>query len=382
MRNRIVQTILLIVVLLFIFITCTKNPATSEKDGIRLFDLSIHSPSLMNNIFDPIQSNNIAVYLPPSYHNSEQRYPVVYFLPGFSTRYSDFLNGTFQGFRLLDAVDQLIQAGEIDEMIIVIPNDDTFLEGCFYVNSPVRGNWEDFIVEDLVQYVDTHYRTLAQSTSRGIAGHSMGGFGALNLAMRHPELFCATYGLCAGLFDLYGLEDQGMFSNADIQTHLGYQDIWDNMDEGEAVSAFIAYIDALKSHDSHQVFSYAYGAAFSPDAEGHPPYIDYPYSLSQTGQILVDSALVQNYFNGFGGWAEKVDTYKENLLNLKAIVIDYGTADAYAWIQCGSEYLSQCLQGAQIPHRLTSFNGTHSSRVRDRIENAILPFFSDQLEFE
>ena len=80
-------------------------------------------------------------------------------------------------------------------MIVVAANGFNAYGGSFYTNSPVTGNWEDFIVRDLVGNIDANYRTIARAESRGIAGHSMGGYGAMMLAMKHPELFSAVYAL-------------------------------------------------------------------------------------------------------------------------------------------------------------------------------------------
>ena len=85
-------------------------------------------------------------------------------------------------------------------MIVVMPNARNAFDGSFYTNSPVTGNWEQFIVRDLVNYVDHKYRTLRTRKARGLAGHSMGGYGALRIGMRHPETFSAVYALSA-----YGL---------------------------------------------------------------------------------------------------------------------------------------------------------------------------------
>ena len=77
----------------------------------------------------------------------------------------------------------------VQPMIVVLPNGANKYRGSFYANSITMGNWEDFIVRDVVGYVDGHYRTLASPAHRGIAGHSMGGYGALTLGFRHPDVF-------------------------------------------------------------------------------------------------------------------------------------------------------------------------------------------------
>jgi S-formylglutathione hydrolase len=369
---------------LMLFISYQLESETLEG---QLIEISIPSPSLENNLFEDLTENPIAIYLPPSYNTSDIRYPVVYYLPGFVTELEWLLHPQsgygFQGFKLKESMDDLIAQGKMKEMIVVMTNGLNFMWGGFYVNSPVTGNWEDYVVNDLVDYIDGHYRTLDCDSSRGITGHSMGGFGALNIAMRNPDVFCATYGLCPGLFDTNGLSDMGMLSpQARVEQFLSKQEEWAAMDEEAAIEAIKGYIGSLKSEwDEITVISYAYGAAFSPNPEIHPPYIDYPYYKSGE-QILCDSTLLQNYENGFGGLAWKVGQYKENLSNLKGIVIDYGSSDENPWIPRGCEYFSQILNDNAISHDLLSFSGGHDNRVRSRIENSIMPFFSEILTFD
>jgi hypothetical protein len=132
---------------------------------------TIPAPSIANNILDAPSKHKIAIYLPPSYNSSTKTYPVIYFLTGFSTPVTDFINGSFQGFILQNTMDQLIQAGTIHEMIVVVVRAGTFIGGAFYVNSSVSGNWEDFIVKDVVSYVVIiieHLPLLNPEVSQGI----------------------------------------------------------------------------------------------------------------------------------------------------------------------------------------------------------------------
>ena len=87
-------------------------------------------------------------------------------------------------------------------LIIVTPNAYNKYRGKFYTNSYLTGNWEDFITQELVDYIDTNYRTIQSAESRGIAGYSMGGYGALKLAMKHPDIYGATFGLSAASTDM------------------------------------------------------------------------------------------------------------------------------------------------------------------------------------
>jgi len=352
----------------------------------RLIQTTIPAPSLANNLFDTPTEQPIVVYLPPSYHASEIRYPVVYFLPGFTTDVTEMIDGTFQGLNIQTSMDSLVKTGSIDEMIFVVANGRNFLGGSFYVNSPVTGNWEDFIIKDVVGFVDKNYRTLSTVASRGICGSSMGGFGAINLAMLHPDIFSAAYSLSPGIFDEDGLTNQGMFvPEENITRYLSKQEEFDAMPEEEAKAAFKAFVAELYAartlYQYFWAFSYAYGAAFSPNPSKGVPYIDYPYIRNNSG-LRLDRNLLKNYINGFGGQREKVRAHKDNFLKLKALTIDSGKNDFYKWIVQGSRYYSRLLNEAGIPYEFVSHDGGHEDRLRERVENHLLPFFSEHLDSE
>lgn len=151
-------------------------------------------------------AKHFMIYLPPSYeHSPRRRYPVVYYLHGLGGRETDWLS-----VGALDAVaDSLIGSG-MREAIIVMPDGD---DGWYsnWVNPPayetcrdsllreaperacVRSSrYADYVAHDLVAYVDARYRTRADRAHRGIAGLSMGGYGALKLALAYPETFAAA----------------------------------------------------------------------------------------------------------------------------------------------------------------------------------------------
>jgi S-formylglutathione hydrolase FrmB len=358
----------------------------SQEPTDRLIQTTIPAPSLANNLFDTPAEQPLIVCLPTSYHTSKARYPVVYFLPGFTTDVTEMIDGTFQGLNILTALDGLVGSDKIRELIFVVANGRNFLGGSFYVNSPVTGNWEDFIVKDVVQYVDKNFRTLANAASRGISGSSMGGFGAVNLGMRHPDVFSAVYSLSPGLFDEEGLTSQGMFVPEDkIARYLAKQEEFDAMPQAEAKQAFKAFIAELYGARSmlqyFWAFSYAYGAAISPNPEKGVPYIDYPYTQSGDS-VRLNREILQNYINGFGGQAEKVRAYKDSLLKLKGLTIDIGKNDPFRWIVQGSRHFAQLLHEMNIPHELVEHDGGHEDRLRERIENHLLPFFSEHLVAE
>lgn len=376
-RMKILKYTILLISLAF-------SGSQGQKTTERLIQPTIPAPSLANNRFDTPSEQPVIVYLPPSYYTSKNRYPVVYFLPGFTTDVTEMIDGTFQGLNIQTAMDSLIAAGKIREMIFVVANGRNFLGGSFYVNSPVTGNWEDFIVKDVVGFVDKNYRTMAKAASRGISGSSMGGFGAINLGMLHPDMFSAVYSLSPGLFDENGLTNQGMFVPEDkIRRYLTKQKEFEAMTIAEAKEAFTAFIAELYNARSISqyfwAFSYAYGAAFSPNPEKGVPYIDYPYTQSAGDEFQLEQKILNNYVNGFGGQDKKVRAHKENFLKLNGLIIDIGINDYYQWIVQGSQYFAQLLQTANIPHKLVEHNGGHEDRLRERIENHLLPFFSEHL---
>ena len=88
-------------------------------------------------------------------------------------------------------------AGSSSEMILVMPNAYTIYQGSMFSNSVTTGDWEGYVTHDLVAYVDSHYRTIAARGSRGLAGHSMGGYGTIRLAMKYPDVFSSIYVLSA-----------------------------------------------------------------------------------------------------------------------------------------------------------------------------------------
>lgn len=356
----------------------------SEKG--QLFEKTVPARSLRNNLLGESIEREIAVYLPPSYATTSKRYPVVYMLQGFDTVVSEYYDGSVRGFDFPQLVDRPIEQGKMEEMIVVLVSGRNLLGGSYYVNSPVTGNWEDFVVRDVVRFVDRNYKTRPYRESRGISGQSMGGFGALNIAMRHPNVFCAVYSFSPGLFDEKGFSQQGFFTDrAVVEKLLRQQREFGAMSGSEANDAFLAYIEELYSwgdnRDVHLGMTFAYGAAFSPDPKSNAPYIVFPYDL-QDGRIVRNESVWKTWEGGLGLVADNVEMYKENLLQLKAITIDVGSNDRYRWIPPGCEHLSRRLDEAGIPHELVIHDGGHGDRMRERLEKLMLPFFSRVLVSE
>ncbi|MBZ0269206.1 esterase family protein, partial [bacterium] len=121
--------------------------------------VEIPAPSLAGARFQNPSHLPILVHRPPGYDGSTARFPVVYYLPGFTTDATEYVDGTFDGLhagRLLDA----LFADTGAPFLLVVVHGRNALGGSFYVDSPVTGNWEQWVAHDVVTYVDAHYRTL------------------------------------------------------------------------------------------------------------------------------------------------------------------------------------------------------------------------------
>lgn len=161
----------------------TIHNATVTKRGTIVHD-EVVSPALGGQV------KEFLVYLPPSYNTAQgraKRYPTLYLLHGTPGKDSDWLTGGNAD----QSTDTLIALGKIPEIIMIMPDGNgrpgqTSEWGNSYDQ---RQKMETFIVNDLVKYVDAKYHTIADAAHRGIAGLSMGGFGAMNIAVHHPNIF-------------------------------------------------------------------------------------------------------------------------------------------------------------------------------------------------
>jgi hypothetical protein len=327
--------------LIVLAVGCSKNDTIENPDPViaeyKEEIISIHAPSLKSSIavVDTIQKAK--VLLPPYYKNdSSKHYPVVYFIHGFSASYqTDY--GIFRA-----AYDGMV-AGNIEAFIIVTVNSECSLGGTFSVNSPVTGNWENHLTKEVIDYMDANYRTIPEKKSRGIAGFSMGGFGALYLGLRHADIYNLVYAI-----------SPGVLKNEDFR---GAYNIW-LADGGSFISA--------------------YGAAFSPNLELSYPYAEKPIFNG----TVEDNLIIENWKNGFGNFDIKVSEYLAGNNRLKQIGLDYGLAEYYNWIPKGCIYLAGIFDSKGIPYeKHPRPNGAHEVNI-EQVKTYMLPFFSKNLSFK
>jgi enterochelin esterase family protein len=165
----------------------SSTPPQSQPaaDGSRIEYATMSSAALGQDL-------KFAVQLPPSYDKDPKRkFPVVYFLHGMFGN-----EGEFEKRGVAAAINRLRESGKIGELIIVAPNG----KNSFYLNAKNGEKYEDAIIKDLIPHIEKTYRVLGTRDARAIQGISMGGFGALALAFKHPEMFSSVTAHCAAVF--------------------------------------------------------------------------------------------------------------------------------------------------------------------------------------
>jgi len=152
---------------------------------------TIASSVLRNNALGDPTDRRVPVYLPPGYDQSDTRYPSVYLLTGFTGRGTFLLNDAAFDEPIHERLDRLINTGQIEPMIVVMPDRFPRYGGSQYLNSTATGQYEDHLVEEVIPFIDQCYRTRAEPGYRAIGGKSSGGYGAIVQAMHHPDTFGA-----------------------------------------------------------------------------------------------------------------------------------------------------------------------------------------------
>src|SRR5271156_3374815 len=164
-------------------------PVVPGAKPVTVEHIKIHGAALEGNLEGDAVDRDVLIFLPPSYaRNKRRRYPVVYALHGYSIGAEQWSHEIH--------VPQTIEgafAQGAKEMIVVLPDSKTLHNGSMYSSSVTTGDFEKFIAHDVVAYIDAHYRTIPQRMSRGLVGHSMGGYGASRIGMKHPDIFGSLY---------------------------------------------------------------------------------------------------------------------------------------------------------------------------------------------
>lgn len=168
---------------------------------------TVSSLALKDNPLGDPRRREVPVYLPPSYGVKRgRRYPVIFYLPGFAGTGRGSVNDNPWKENVAERLDRLIATGRARETILVVPDCFTSFGGSQYVNSEATGRYGDHILRELVGWIEDKFAAVRRPAGRAVLGKSSGGFGALTLAMRHPEVFghCASHSGDMGFEVCYG----------------------------------------------------------------------------------------------------------------------------------------------------------------------------------
>jgi enterochelin esterase-like enzyme len=320
--------------------------------------IKIHGVALEGNLEGDAVDRDVIVFLPPSYQKDKnRRYPVVYALHGYSIGAEQWTHEIHVPQTIEGAFSQGAK-----EMILVLPDSKTIYNGSMYSSSVTTGDFEQFISHDVVAYIDAHYRTIPERTSRGLVGHSMGGYGASRIGMKHPDVFGALY----------------IMSPCCMSPMAGRSPVpADRMKEmaianEKKIAAAKSPADLASQSPGFAAVQYATAAAWAPNPKNPPLYFDLP---TKDGLPVpeIQAKYAANAPLAF------VDQYICNLKQYRAIAMDVGDQDG---LKVDAGKLHGILDDYGIANSFEIYQGTHTSAVADRFQNHVLPFFSKNLCFQ
>lgn len=307
--------------------------------------IRVHSAALEGNLEGDFADRDVIVILPPSYSRELGRhYPVIYALHGYSIGAEQWTHEI----HVPQTVEGAFAKGTA-EMIVVLPDSKTAHNGSMYSSSPTTGDFETFISRDLISYIDSHYRTIADRRSRGLVGHSMGGYGATRIGLKHADMFGALYLMspcCLSTRDPASFEP-------DMETKTA----------------------ALKSPADSATLPFgirgalAMAAAWSPNPKNPPLYLDLPVKDKAVRPDIMAKWMANSPL-------AFADQYIGNLRRYAAIAMDVGDQDG---LKADTEKLHDLIGSYGIANSFEIYPGTHTSAVADRFQNHVMPFFGKYL---
>jgi enterochelin esterase-like enzyme len=322
-------------------------PVVPGAKPVTVEHIKVHGAALEGNLEGEAVDRDVIVFLPPGYAQEKSRhYPVVYALHGYSIGAEQWTHEIH--------VPQTIEgafAQGAREMIVVLPDSKTVYNGSMYSSSVTTGDFERFIAHDLVAYIDAHYRTIPDRLSRGLVGHSMGGYGATRIGFKHPEVFGSLYIMSPCC--------------------LSARDAGPNPAELEKA---VAGMKAPSDSASLPFFTRAQlatAAAWSADPKNPPLYLDLPVK-DGTPRPDILAKWAANAPLAF------VDQYIGNLKQYRAIALDVGDQDG---LRVDTGKLHEILNEYGIANSFEVYSGTHTSAVADRFQNHVMKFFGENLCF-
>lgn len=310
----------------------------------------LDSNHLRSNKIQLDSKRRIQVYLPDGYDESKSAYPVIYYLSSFEQKLDKQAVALF---------DHAIASGTLPPSLFVTA-DFTLPSGLnFWGNNKVVGHWLDFVRKDLVSFTESEYRAISKSKARVIAGHFLGGYAALKLAMLYPETFASVYALHP------------------VGTDVGERPYLNipNWKEIHAATNF----DELKSPYSGPFVSMA--QAYLPNPKRPPFYAD--FMVEQVDGKLVANATAFARLRQEFHLADLLFKHPENMKKLNGIGFDWGRNDQNFGHVTGARRYSVLLENFGIEHEAIEHLGSgwdYDFAPDGIVEQLMLTFIGKQLK--
>jgi enterochelin esterase-like enzyme len=312
---------------------------------VRVERVTIHGTALEGNLEGNSPDRETLVFLPPSYAtDASRRYPVLYALHGYSIGAEQWK----AEIHVPQTIEGAFAQGSL-EMIVVLPDSRTAHNGSMYSSSVTTGDFERFVARDVVAFVDARYRTIPERASRGLVGHSMGGYGATRIGMKHADVFGALYVMSPCCLSPRGAGTAG----AELERAAAAM-------KAPADSASLPFFPRAQL---------ATASAWSPNPRNPPLFLDLP-TKDGTARPDVLARWAANAPLAF------LDQYVRDLRRYRAIAIEVGDQDG---LKGDAAALREALDRYGIPSTFEVYDGNHTNRVADRFQNHVLPFFSRTL---
>jgi len=326
--------------------TPAPKPAADVK--VSSTGAKITSQALAGNLLGDPAERTALVLLPPSYETSDKRYPVVYVMPwAFGQPGEDAVE-----FR--DAMTSLLRNGEIGEMILVVPDGANQLGASLFRSSPTIGDYETYVTQEVVDYIDAHFRTLNARESRGLAGCGNGGTAAMRLALKYPAVFSVA-NVTDGDYD------------GSLEAHPS---------DVEAVKSLTALPQDASQLDQTGITGWYIeaAAANAPDPNNPPFYAEMPFRIVDGHGELVPEVIAKIVENDA---VHEAHRYIEQPVRLDALLIRHGLHHS-AEGTAATRSFDQLLTELGIDHEYLE---TETGWCGGPWEKDTLKFMSENLDF-
>lgn len=361
----------------------TPTPADTPDPRGRFVIDTVPAPSLAGNLIGEPLEQQVIVYLPPSYDTSNKRYPVIYALiyTEITWYQQDQMNSI--GSSVRSAMNIALRDGAQEMIVVAVDSVSAINTTHYFLDSPVSGDWETYIADELVGHIDANYRTLPTAESRGLYAEGPHGLGGLMTAMRHSDIFSALYlnnptittPETAAAIENYYMSDLG---RSQLSNFFAEVSAWPEE------TAAAQFRDKLQNERGLTLVlrnAVAYGLIAAPDIQSGPPFFQYPYA---TAGGPADEAIMQKWHEGLGNIRERIAPYQDALHSIDiAIVADEGNnalGPAHLSAQLGPTHLSAQLNDLGIDHTFaTRAYSLAFSTLRELSEHALTEFFATSL---